>query len=103
MSHLTVKILKVTLGAGTSMKSGAPKPYSFATVTYLVPAEDFSNESHNIQSAGFEPKEIDLVFDQAMFEKFKKGAKFLCDIDLVLSPNPKNASRSMVTDFKLIN
>ncbi|KJF95127.1 hypothetical protein [Photobacterium angustum] len=98
MSTLKVLAVGIVMGNGTSMKSGSPKPYAFANVQYLLPAKDFSNENTNIQRKGMDVKEINMMFDQALFNSFG-GLEFPIEIELVLSADPENPSRNIVTEF----
>lgn len=99
MSKLTVVVVGVKLGAGTSNKSGTPKPYSFASVSYLVPAKGFQNDQHNIQAAGYEVKDIDMANDPQLFAKFQNGCQFGQEVNLIMDANPENPSRNIVVDF----
>lgn len=96
-------VVSAKLGNGTSNKSGSPKPYQFANVTYLKNAESFVNDQHNIQMVGFDAQEINMLFDNALFEKFKASCPFGRTVDLILDADPQNPSRNVVVDFKVIN
>tara|TARA_R110001592_G_scaffold305032_2_gene577614 strand:- start:140 stop:448 length:309 start_codon:yes stop_codon:yes gene_type:complete len=96
---LQVVFLCASKGEGVSNKSGSPKDYSFASVDYLVPAENFVNSVHNIQKTGFDVKQIAMVNSQDAFEKFR-SVKALTMVELVLSADPQNPSRNIVTDVK---
>jgi len=98
MSGLTVFVTAVTKGAGISKKSGAPKPYSFAQVHYLVPAESFVNDDNNIQKLGLEEKTISMKDDAALFAQFG-NVEFPVNLNLILDADPKNPSRNVVVDF----
>jgi hypothetical protein len=97
---LHVQILGASIGAGTSVKSGTPKPYSFSFVEYLIPASDFIQGDHNIRKAGFEVKQIDMEYDEQLFKKIG-GLPPLSKVALTLSANPENPSRNIVTDIKV--
>jgi len=97
-----IVILSVKLGSGTSNKSGAPKPYQFANVTYAKPASDFQNEQHNIQMAGFDTQEVNMAFDVGLFNQFKSGCPFLQPVNLMLDADPENPARNIVSGFELI-
>jgi len=97
-----ITILSVKLGSGTSSKSGQPKPYKFATVTYLKHASDFVNDQHNIQQAGFDTKEVSMPFDIGLFNNFKSNCPFLVPVNLMLDADPENPARNIVSGFELI-
>lgn len=96
---LQVTILCASMGAGTSVKTGIPKPYSFAYVEYLIPAKNFIQGDHNIQKSGFEVKQIGLLNTQDVFQKFTL-IKPLTEVELILSANPEDPSKNIVTDVK---
>ena len=95
-------VIGAKFGSGTSNKSGSPKPYQFANVTYLKNAESFQNEQHNIQMAGFDTQELSTLFDANLFERFKKECPFGQPVHLLLDADPQNPSRNIVTDFELV-
>jgi hypothetical protein len=97
-----ITILSVKFGSGTSSKSGQPKPYKFANVTYVKPATDFINEQHNIQQAGFETQEVNMAFDIGLFNQFKANCPFLQPINLILDADPENPARNIVSGFEAI-
>ncbi|MCJ8318742.1 MAG: hypothetical protein MJK12_03860 [Colwellia sp.] len=96
-----ITILSVKLGSGTSNKSGAPKPYQFANVTYAKQAQDFVNDQHNIQMAGFETQEVNMAFDITLFNNFKQNCPFLTPVNLILDADPENPARNIVSGFEL--
>ncbi|MER0370180.1 hypothetical protein [Vibrio vulnificus] len=98
MSTLNVFVTAVTKGSGISKKSGAPRPYSFAQVHYLVPAKGFVNDDNNIQKLGYEEKTISMKDDQALFNQFG-SVNFPCNLQLIMDSDPENPSRNIVTDF----
>lgn len=97
-----VIVVSVKLGSGTSNKSGAPKPYKFANVTFLKEATDFVNDQHNIQMAGYDTQDVSMVFDSNVFNKFKTNLPFLQPVNLILSADPENPARNVCTDFELV-
>ena len=97
-----VIVIGAKFGNGTSNKSGSPKPYQFANVTYLKNAESFQNEQHNIQMAGFDTQELAVVYDAALFERFKSHCPFGQPVHLLLDADPQNPSRNIVVDFELV-
>ncbi len=97
-----VIVIGAKFGNGTSNKSGSPKPYQFANVTYLKNAESFQNEQHNIQMAGFDTQELAVVYDAALFERFKSQCPFGEKVHLLLDADPQNPSRNIVVDFELV-
>ena len=97
-----VTVIATKFGSGTSNKSGQPKPYKFANVSYLKQAEDFINDHHNIQCAGFEVKEVNMSFDQALYQKFRTNCPFGQPVNLILDADPENPARNVVTDFEII-
>ena len=102
MSRMKVKVASIAMGAGTSNKSGQPKPYKFATVKYLNPASDFSNDQHNIQSTGFEIKEVPMEFDAGLYQHFKANCPILEDVYITLDADPENPARNIVSGFELV-
>lgn len=101
MSTLTVLAIGVVMGNGTSTKSGTPKPYQFANIQYLIPAKDFSNDNTNIQRAGKDMREINMSFDQTLFNKLK-GINYPATLELQLEANPENPERNIVVDFESV-
>lgn len=99
---LQVTLLCASKGEGVSTKSGAPKPYNFAYVEYLVPAENYIQGDHNIQKNGFQAKQIEMVNSQDMFQKFNL-VKPLTKIELILSANPQDPSKNIVTDVRKVS
>ena len=97
-----ITVLSVKFGSGTSNKSGQPKPYKFANVTYLKPAKDFINEQHNIQQAGFDIQEVNMAFDIGLFNEFKTNCPFLQPINLMLDADPENPARNIVSGFERV-
>ncbi|MCG9736074.1 hypothetical protein MTF66_05200 [Pseudoalteromonas sp. 2CM39R] len=102
---MKVILLSAAMGRGVSSKSGAAKPYSFSSISYLVPEKDFIQGDHNIQKCGFEPKSLSMREDQALYNKFKKitEEQGICEVDLTLEPDPENMSRNIVSDVKLVS
>jgi hypothetical protein len=97
-----ITLLSVKFGSGTSNKSGQPKPYKFANVTYLKAAKDFINDQHNIQMAGFEVQEVSMAFDIGLFNEFKANCPFLQPINLMLDADPENPARNIVSGFESV-
>ena len=97
-----VIVIGAKFGTGTSTKSGSPKPYQFANVSYLKNAESFQNEQHNIQMAGYDVQELSTLFDAALFERFKSQCPFGQKVHLMLVADPQNPSRNIVVDFELV-
>ncbi len=97
-----VIVIGAKMGNGTSSKSGSPKPYQFANVTYLKNAESFVNEQHNIQMVGYDTQELSIVNDINLFERFKNECPFGKPVHLVLDADPQNPSRNIVIDFELV-
>ena len=95
-------ITSVKLGSGTSNKSGSPKPYQFANVTYLKEAKDFISDQHNIQMAGYETQEVNMAFDVGLYNHFKSNCPFLTPINLTLDADPENPARNIISGFELI-
>jgi len=96
---LEVHFLCASRGHGTSSKSGTPKPYQFAYVEYLSPAEDYIKGDHHIQKFGFDKQQISMTDNPQMFDKFK-AFRPLEKVNLVLSADPSNPTRNIVTDVK---
>ncbi|WP_305817110.1 hypothetical protein [Photobacterium leiognathi] len=101
MSKLTVLAIAAVMGNGTSTKSGSPKPYQFANIQYLIPAKGFSNESHNIQRVGKDVLEINIEFNQALFNRLK-DVTYPATLELQLEANPENPERNIVVDFESV-
>lgn len=102
MSKLeNVVVVSAKLGQGTSTKSGSPKPYQFANVTYLTQAKDFMNDNHAIQNCGYDTREINMPFNQELYNKFMNGCPFGQPVNLILGADPENVSRNIVVDFEL--
>jgi hypothetical protein len=102
MSRLrNVVVTSAKFGSGTSNKSGSPKPYKFANVSYLKEAKDFLNDQHNIQMSGFDVQEISMSFDAGLYQKFQ-SCPFGQPVNLLLDADPDNPSRNIVVDFELI-
>ena len=97
-----IVLLSVKFGSGTSNKSGQPKPYKFANVTYVKPATDFINDQHNIQQAGFDTQEVNMAFDIGLFNEFKSNCPFLVPVNLMLDADPENPARNVVSGFEVI-
>jgi len=97
-----ITVLSVKFGSGMSNKSGQPKPYKFANVTYLKQATDFINDQHNIQQAGFDVQEVNMAFDIGLFNEFKANCPFLQPINLMLDADPENPARNIVSGFERI-
>ena len=97
-----VVLLSVKFGSGTSSKSGQPKPYKFANITYVKPAKAFINDQHNIQQAGFDTQEVNMPFDIGLFNEFKANCPFLVPVNLMLDADPENPARNVVSGFEVI-
>lgn len=98
-----IVITSVKLGSGVSSKSGKPKPYKFANVSFLKEAKDFVNDDHNIQMAGYEIQEVSMAFDVGLFSKFQTNCPFLQPVNLLLSADPENPARNIVTGFEVLD
>lgn len=101
---MKVILLGATLGSGISKKSGAPKAYQIASLDYVVPARDYISGDHNIQKCGFELKSVSMVQDQTLYNKVVQIGEThgICEVDLVLQPDPTNMSRTIVSDITVI-
>jgi len=97
-----ITILSVKFGSGTSSKSGQPKPYKFANVTYLKAASDFINDQHNIQTSGFDTQEVSMAFDIGLYNEFKANCPFLQPVNLLLDADPENPARNIVSGFERV-
>lgn len=99
---MKVTVIGAMLGNGISSKSGAPKPYSIESIDYLVPAQDFIQGDHNIQKCGGEVKSIKIEHSLTLYMKIKNllANNLTAQAELVLSPDPTNPSRNIVTDIK---
>ncbi|AIY67087.1 hypothetical protein [Pseudoalteromonas piratica] len=100
---LKVVLLGATLGNGISTKSGTPKPYSIASIDYIVPASSYHAGDHNIDKCGFDKKSVNMQHNTELFNKVQKLSvqHGVCDVDLILSPDPENPARNIVTDITL--
>ena len=98
---LQVTILCVSMGKGTSTKTGVPKPYEFAYVEYLTPAENYIAGDHNIQKSGFQVSQIQMINNEHLYKKIA-AAQPLTQVDLQLSADPKNPAKNIVTDIKIL-
>lgn len=98
-----VTVIAAKMGSGISKKSGSPKPYQFANVTYLKQAEDYINDDHNIQSSGFDTREVNMAFNKDIYLKFKNSCPFGQPVDLILDADPENPARNVVVDFQLVS
>ncbi|WP_322784246.1 hypothetical protein [Photobacterium obscurum] len=98
MTTLTVMVIGAVLGSGVSKKSGSPKPYQMANISYLAPAEGFMNDDHNIQRCGMDVKQIPMVFDNNVYAQFAR-VEYPVQLQLILEPDPKNPTRNVVVDF----
>ena len=99
MSQLNnVTVICFTKGAGISRKSGSPKPYAFAEVQYLVGAEHFINDDHNIRKYGFDIKNLG-VSDSPETEARMAQLPFCHNVNLIMSADPKRPDRNIVIDW----
>ncbi|MBB1407516.1 hypothetical protein H5079_18115 [Pseudoalteromonas sp. SG44-5] len=101
---MKVILLSAAMGRGVSSKSGAAKPYSFSSISYLVPEQDYIQGDHNIQKCGYEAKSVEMTEDQTLYNKFKQitDENGICEVNLVLQPDPRNMSRNIVADVSLV-
>ncbi|WP_281547096.1 hypothetical protein [Pseudoalteromonas sp. PAR1] len=99
---MKVTLLSAANGKGISQKTGAPKHYAFSSISYLVPEKDFIQGDHQIQKCGFEPKSLNILDEQSLYQKFKNilDQHGICEVDLTLQPDPENMSRNVVSDVK---
>lgn len=101
MSTMLVNVVRAEIANGVSKKSGTPKPYSFANLIYQVPAESFISEDHNIQRSGLSEKEISTIYDMSFYTRLIQHIP--AKMNLILSPDPKNPARNIVSDFELVD
>lgn len=97
-NSIRVRVLGAVHMKGISDK-GKGQPYDFATVSYTVEADSMTNDymartvvGCDVQQASASGK--DLVLKMA-------SLSFPVELDLVLSPDPKNIQRNIVTDFSV--
>ncbi|WP_047708554.1 hypothetical protein [Plesiomonas sp. ZOR0011] len=100
MSTMLVNVIRAEIASGISKKSGTPKPYSFARVIYQTQAESFVSDDHNIQRSGLEEKEISMINDMSFYSRLIQNIP--AQMNLILSPDPKNPARNIVSDFELV-
>ena len=78
--------------------SKAGTQYAFAKLEYLVPSRSFSNEKTNIVNVGYDLREINL--DEQSFVKFSE-LPFLTHVDFVLTCDPRDPTKNIVSDWKV--
>lgn len=93
-----IMVLSVTHGVGVSRKSGAPKPYDFCNITYLVPATSIDRPECKITNWGFETKEMAAKPEAlAVLADCPK----LKPISLLLETDPRNPAVNIVAGYEL--
>lgn len=90
----------ITKGSGISRKSGTPKPYDFAQISYLVGATSISKEETNITNYGYDVRIIGIRNDVQTIDLLK-NMPFLESVNLVLEADPSNPSRNIVVGWEV--
>lgn len=86
--------------AGTANKGTGDK-YDFGTVTYLAPAQSFSNAHCTRTSAGFEPTTVN-VSDKSIVLRLQSVLDSPKELNLELAPDPLNVQRNVCVGFSEI-
>lgn len=95
---MKVLVLGVIRMAGTSTKSGTPKPYDMTRVTYGVPVQPVNSETRQVSGMGYEVQDLDL--DPAALSQFNE-VKFPAVLDLDVQPNPTNLRRNLCMGIRV--
>ncbi|MDX7763043.1 hypothetical protein SJS80_14145 [Aeromonas caviae] len=95
----SVLVTRVTHGYGVSRKSGAPLPYDFAQVEYLAPANNVNKPECNINSWGYEVRQLSLRNDAPTIKEMADCPKLVA-IDLILEVDPQNPTRNVVVGYQ---
>lgn len=94
--------IKVSVLGAVHMKGkankGAGAPYDFANLSYFVDSQSLSNDYMQRTVAGREVTTVSTSKD--IVEKLS-SLNFPIDLDLVLSPDPQNIQRNIVTGFSV--
>lgn len=96
-----IGVVSVIKGSGISRKSGAPKPYDFAQLEYVVPAKSITKEETNIINYGFDVRNVGVMNNHAVIEDLK-NIPFLQPVKLLLEADPENPSRNVVTGWEAV-
>lgn len=100
MSEITgVIVMCVTHGKGISRKSGSPKPYDFASLEYIVPADNVDMAECTIRNWGFQAKSFPVKNDPAVLAHMAVCPK-LVPVTLILESDPRDFSKNIVVGFK---
>lgn len=92
-------VISVTKGSGISRKTGIPKPYDFAQLTYVVPAKSITKEETNIINYGFDTRDLGVLNTPETIETLK-NIPFMQPVKLVLEADPENPSRNVVVGWE---
>ncbi|WP_445398651.1 hypothetical protein [Zobellella sp. An-6] len=92
-------VISVTKGSGISRKTGVPKPYDFAQLTYLVPAKSITKEETNIINYGFDTRDLGVLNTPETIEALK-NIPFMQPVKLILEADPENPSRNVVVSWE---
>ncbi|KAB7674369.1 hypothetical protein [Plesiomonas shigelloides] len=95
MAKVQVTVFGLDFGQGTS-KAG--NPYAFCRMNYLVPARPFKSDKHDIQKIGTEPKAVELIQDQKLFDS-AKTFNYPLLMELTIEPHPDDITSNIVTGF----
>ena len=85
---------------GVSRKTGIPKPYDFAQISYLIPATSISKEETNITNYGYDVRQLGVRNDPQTIDLLK-NMPFMETVSLILEADPTNPSRNIVTGWEL--
>lgn len=100
MSEISnVIVMCVTHGKGISRKSGSPKPYDFASLEYIIPADNVDMAECNIKNWGFQVKSFAVKNDPAVLAHMAVCPK-LVPVTLILESDPRDFSKNIVVGFK---
>lgn len=94
-----VVVMCVTHGKGVSRKSGSPKPYDFASLEYIIPADNVDMAECNIRNWGFQVKSFPVKNEPAVLAHMAVCPK-LVPVTLILESDPRDFSKNIVVGFK---
>lgn len=94
-----VIVMCVTHGRGVSRKSGSPKPYDFASLEYIVQADNVDMAECKISNWGFQAKSFPVKNDPTVLAHVALCPK-LVPITLILESDPRDFSKNIVVGFK---
>lgn len=95
-----IGVIGITKGSGISRKTGIPKPYDFAQISYLIPATSINKEETNITNYGYDVRQLGVRNDAQTIDLLK-NMPFNESVSLILEADPTNPSRNIVTGWEL--